>query len=973
MIYCNPSMKRISPFIIILTIVSTLATSISPLFAGRAEAVGTINNIIPSSTSVALLQCANQNGAVTDALENVFDGLKDSLSGAGSSNNTSGGIAGDGSEVTKIGNATGGSLHEVGHVTGSTGGGDGDPYGSGKVEAGVSFHIEEQIRLQQEQIAQAKNSNCLKSLGMAALHDLLAASTQDIVNWINTGFEGDPLFIQDPGQFFKNIQDQEVYTFVAELNDPAKYPFGAEIGQSIGAMYECRKYTSINGNCFEQTAVFTLATDIGENWQDFYSDFNVGGWGGWLSATQNPANNPIDFDFAASREIQGRIEAQQNQLKTELIQNGGFLSLRKCILYKDGSTAETELGGDLVSGDGGSTYDASTFDYEYSYFGEIDNCAQYAVTTPGSVIADQLNIHLGASAEAVAMGDEINTSIASIFDALTNQLIDQGLASLSEGQTVVTQQTGGYGSNYISTNSVGASWYADPYAPADLYTLLRCISPIDGTAIPDCKTEIATTEEYLAALYAARDYLNTQLLPRMYLLDKHMPEPDIGWQDRMEEELQEKTGEINALNSFSDINLKFIGPGLGVTAAVVAAIPGVGAVADAIIFAGAALASFVITLIANSDENVTGGKAMAVAVLNQRYQNELKRIQWDIDNNNLTSAPAARLQRDKIPGYQTTLDTYVKTITEQAQVLAILKQIEAKLPTEPTTAETSDTETMASLRTMYSGIAGKIASQSSIDGVLNNNTLFETDLSLTEDADADIVAELGQVPWGGLDYTVPDNLVHYLGEASLIADISYAIGHCTLAKKDQDGYCPVDEAGSPVNYDYDGGQLQNYHPDLDDFYLVDYEAYAFGKAKGVATTNAAGVAYTDTELMEHAHTTADFLRLYPFGFVTSTPRQNPYSIFYPFPMPPLSKSPWEYEKLYQHGSTKDDPNPCLALKPFSLPYGTCAGSDPLLVYTRLNPTAANTFDHIDSDDKSIDKEIYLNYFIDAYNDPSYGY
>lgn len=972
MIYCSHLfMKRFSPFISILLVITTLAMSGAPLFTKEAKAVGTFNNIIPSSTSVALLQCANKDGVITDALGSVFDGLTNNLfnreTSAGSSNQTtyshatgSGGVGDSLASLDSLGIKLAGFGATLNNDELSTGSAGADAVGSQRVEPGLEFgrKLDNIEKATQRNTESASNSECMKSLGTAALHDLLAASTQSIVNWINTGFDGDPLFIQNPHLFFKGVADQQVYSFVAELNNPEKYPFGPEIGASIAAMYNCDTYTDSDNNCFNNTAIFTLGAEIGADWQDFYSDFNVGGWGGWLAATQNPANNPFDFQFMASKEIQARIDMQQQTIKEEIQQNGGFLSLRKCVLYNDDTHAEDQQGGTYVDTGttAGGTYDASSFNYEYSYFGQIDNCKQYAVTTPGSLVADQLNIHLGASANAVAMGDEVNTSIAAIFDALTNQLIDQGLASL-DNQTVITQQTGGYGTNYFGTNSIGSSWYTDPYAPANLHTLLKCVTPDTGTAIENCKTQIELTEEYLGVLYEARDYLNGQLIPALYKLDMHMPEPDIGWQSRMQQELIAKTTEINNKTKAVDV-IALIGPVVGAIATVVIAIPVVGPIADTVILAGAALVGVVLDLFVNSDEKIATMKQQAVGALNARYQVELKRIQWDIDNNNLPSAFDARLQRDKIPGYEKTRDAYVSTITQQVQVLQLLKQIASGLgATEATTDGTSGTRDLEALRSSYAGISGKIVSQGTIDNINDNQPLLETDLLTTQEADTQILTELELQPFGGLDYTIPENLYHFWTEASLIADISYALGDCTLESNKQQGHCPISVSG--------------YNPQDDNYHLLDVEAWAFGHADGVSQMAPDGTPYTETEKMEHAHTTADFLRLYPQGFTISSLRQNPYSVFYPYPVPPLKNgNPWRYEKLLQHNSGET----CLALKPIDLPYSTCATPDPLLIYTRLNPTAFNTFDHLEtSDEKSLDKEIYLNYFIDSYRNPNYSY
>lgn len=53
-------------------------------------------------------------------------------------------------------------------------------------------------------------------------------------------------------------------------------------------------------------------------------------------------------------------------------------------------------------------------------------------TTPGAIIADQLKVNLGSSARQMELADEIGESLAAIFNALIQQLVSKGLASLSD-------------------------------------------------------------------------------------------------------------------------------------------------------------------------------------------------------------------------------------------------------------------------------------------------------------------------------------------------------------------------------------------------------------------------------------------------------------------------------------------------------------------------------------------------------------
>jgi hypothetical protein len=44
--------------------------------------------------------------------------------------------------------------------------------------------------------------------------------TQSVVNWINSGFEGSPSFLQNPGAFFLDVADQVTGAFLAKYGGP---------------------------------------------------------------------------------------------------------------------------------------------------------------------------------------------------------------------------------------------------------------------------------------------------------------------------------------------------------------------------------------------------------------------------------------------------------------------------------------------------------------------------------------------------------------------------------------------------------------------------------------------------------------------------------------------------------------------------------------------------------------------------------
>ncbi|MEK7558438.1 MAG: hypothetical protein AAB507_01265, partial [Patescibacteria group bacterium] len=63
--------------------------------------------------------------------------------------------------------------------------------------------------------------DCLDGIAYMVAKIILRQMTQSIITWINTGFEGDPLFLTNPEQYFGNIANQELNRAIWEIQ---RYP-----------------------------------------------------------------------------------------------------------------------------------------------------------------------------------------------------------------------------------------------------------------------------------------------------------------------------------------------------------------------------------------------------------------------------------------------------------------------------------------------------------------------------------------------------------------------------------------------------------------------------------------------------------------------------------------------------------------------------------------------------------------------------
>lgn len=227
----------------------------------------------------------------------------------------------------------------------------------------------------------------IDTVAKIAANLLLGTMTQSIVNWINTGFEGNPTFIEDPEQFFTDMAMNASGLFLTELgldNSPLCKGFRPNILLGLG-LY--------NNYSFNQKAKCTLGT-VEENLTGFYDDFYDGGWERWLSVSK-PENNAYGSFLIALNEMERRKARAASTARDEVNWGSGFFSIKECI--------EKDAAG---------------------------KCIKQKSVTPGKVIGDKLAHSLGAGEETLIAADELSETIAAILSALVNQLINQGLSHM---------------------------------------------------------------------------------------------------------------------------------------------------------------------------------------------------------------------------------------------------------------------------------------------------------------------------------------------------------------------------------------------------------------------------------------------------------------------------------------------------------------------------------------------------------------
>jgi len=251
------------------------------------------------------------------------------------------------------------------------------------------------------------------TLGWAFVNILIAQMGNNIINWINSGFEGDPLFISNPEEFFLGVINDTTGKFIRDYQLSAVCDLYKP--QILIALAQTQN--------FDTSSECTLL-DAVDNIDAFLDDFSQGGWEGWIQLTQQPQNNIYGSYLIAVDEKSRRLAEALGNKKDEVNQNQGFISLKRCAIYDTTYEFDPE------------NYEFNLQDTDIPYVSTdgIEGCLQTETVTPGQAIVGQLNDSLGAPLARLGEAEEITEAVLSgIMNALINQLVLGGLRSLSGG------------------------------------------------------------------------------------------------------------------------------------------------------------------------------------------------------------------------------------------------------------------------------------------------------------------------------------------------------------------------------------------------------------------------------------------------------------------------------------------------------------------------------------------------------------
>ncbi len=490
---------------------------------------------------------------------NAAGGGGGSGGGQGGGSGAGGGAGGadgvDGAGGGQGQNGGGGQNANPGNMGGQT-----VPTSNPIVDKAIGVIQENTTTIKTEEQKMTKKERCEDKLARYMVLQVMDKITFSTLEWINSGFEGKPFFVQNPGQFFGDIAAKEILGFTASISgDATLFPFGKTLAETI--LVSLRNTAQQN---MMNSLNNVLAHGTRAEWE---YDFSVGGWAGYTAYVE-PNNNIfgsyIESSQVLGRKLFGTSTSTAINFQRELEQGLGFLSKRYCAKTESGGTYIPEnsiqhtvagvseiteinqiptnvyeyitaCGQEIYDEDGDGQADSDGMCMGLDDDAEIiavaegfrarSRCLNWQTSTPGHQIAQQTTKALGMSQDQLLLADEINENLGLIFDALINQLISKGLDSFYNSSGTYTADNNSAWAQINGFNP-GEQEDAVPFTTAISGGIINGTDDSEGGNFPGF---IALQEEYIqkSATLISR---YQEKIRRIRDLDYCIPGPNPGWQ-----------------------------------------------------------------------------------------------------------------------------------------------------------------------------------------------------------------------------------------------------------------------------------------------------------------------------------------------------------------------------------------------------------------------------------------------------------
>ncbi len=234
------------------------------------------------------------------------------------------------------------------------------------------------------------------------VNGLIIYIADSTIAWANSGFQGNPAFLENPETFFKTLADRQASQFINSLAYNTTginvcEPFRVELSIALS-----ESYADGNNGYLRPSNLSCSLSQLNGNFANFAqgasNGINGGSidgyWNNWNQLRQNE-NSPWGAYLEAGNYLRSQISVQENNAKFELGLNNGFLNFKKC---EDNEAAKR---------------------------GDLSSCKS---TTPGSIIQSSLQDTLNLGKERLVRAEKIDQVITAVANALVKKALNEVLS-----------------------------------------------------------------------------------------------------------------------------------------------------------------------------------------------------------------------------------------------------------------------------------------------------------------------------------------------------------------------------------------------------------------------------------------------------------------------------------------------------------------------------------------------------------------
>lgn len=306
---------------------------------------------------------------------------------------------------------------------------------------------------------QALIRSIVDGIAMNLAQRLVDQTVQATVNWANSGFEDKPAFVTDTKQYFTSIADSAAGQYIEGTRLAGVCsPFQANLRISLAKYYTDTYRTSYNNSQCTLTGVV-------KNIDKFYNNFSEGGWGGFISMTQDDNNNPLGAFIKGKIELDKGISEAVKVKEDDLTKGLGFKSKADCLEYNEvitmgGGKASTTPQYDSkgIIKQGVNTFNSNSVKVLKDPTLPEGACIRESeIKTPGSVIKTQLDKVLPSGLDKLISVEHVEQLISAFSGGLLQRFVfgPKGLIGKDHQDTYSKTKTVG------SASSPKISCFAD--------------------------------------------------------------------------------------------------------------------------------------------------------------------------------------------------------------------------------------------------------------------------------------------------------------------------------------------------------------------------------------------------------------------------------------------------------------------------------------------------------------------------------